>query len=231
LEIATRIITLQPKALEELPARLHQKVCVIHQSVRARPVPPKPAPSRTFDVCVIGHLRPVKDPFRTALAARRVKAESRIRVLHLGGAMDPGLAGRAQAEMRTNPRYHWLGEQTRRRVEQVLARSQLCVLSSRLEGGANVLSEAIVAGTPLLASRIAGSVGILGEDYDGYFGVGDTAALARLLDRAETDAAFLARLRSSCLKLRPLFDPDRERAAWRRIIAECEPPSTGTKAV
>ena len=131
------------------------------------------------------------------------------------------MATRARTEMKVNPRYRWLGEQPRARVQQILARSALLALSSKLEGGANVLSEAIVAGTPVLASRIPGSVGILGENYDGYFTVGDTEELARLLNRAESDSAFLARLRSHCAKLKPLFTTARERTAWRRLIAEC----------
>ena len=203
---------------------------VIYQSVRENPahtVPPLDS-RRDFEVSVVAHLRPVKDPFRTALAVRRLPPASRIRVLHLGAAMDARMASRAQAEMKVNPRYRWLGEQPRTRVQRILARSALCVLSSRLEGGANVLSEAIVASTPVLASRIAGSVGILGEDYAGYFRVGDSAELARLLYRAEKDPAFLARLKADCARLRPLFNPARERTAWRKLIIECCPaPSSG----
>jgi putative glycosyltransferase (TIGR04348 family) len=223
LDLATKIVTLQPKAQDELRPGLRDKVRVIYQSVAPK-LPHRSPPSdahKSFDVCVIGHLRPVKDPFRTALAVRRLPRDSRILVLHLGGAMEQVMASRARAEMRVNPRYHWLGEQPRARVQQILGRSALLVLSSKLEGGANVLSEAIVAGTPVLASRIPGSVGILGENYSGYFKVGDTEGLARLLGRAESDPAFLGRLTSDCAKLKPLFNPARERAAWRRLIAEC----------
>jgi glycosyltransferase involved in cell wall biosynthesis len=184
---------------------------------------PNPESRIHFEVCVIGHLRPVKDPLRAAYAARRLPPSSRLRILHLGAAMDARMAARARAEMRANPRYHWLGEQPRWRVRQILASSALCVLSSKLEGGANVVSEAIVAGVPLLASRIPGSVGLLGESYPGYFRVGDTQALAQLLHRAETDRAFLARLRSYCRRLAPCFDPGRERAAWSRLLEEFRP--------
>jgi len=82
------------------------------------------------------------------------------------------------------------------------------------------VSEAIVAGVPLIASRIAGSVGLLGESYPAYFKVGDTEGLARLLSRAETDQAFLTQLDSHCRKLAPRFDARRERGAWRRLLAE-----------
>ena len=134
--------------------------------------------------------------------------------------MDEKMADRARFEMSVNPRYQWVGEQPRWRVRQILERSALCVLSSKLEGGANVVSEAVVARVPLVASRIAGSVGILGESYPAYFKVGDTQGLARLLNRAETDRAFLTGLDSHCRKLAPLFDPRRERSAWSRLLAE-----------
>jgi putative glycosyltransferase (TIGR04348 family) len=227
LELATRLIVLQPKASEELASHLRHlrpKICLIYQScaakLRKRLYPRGLQPRRSFDVCVIGHLRPIKDPFRAARAARQLPLSSRIRVLHLGAAMDEAMARRARAEMTASTRYRWVGEQPRRRVQQILASSTLCVLSSKLEGGANVVSEAIVAGVPLLASRIPGSVGLLGESYSGYFTVGDTKGLAQLLYRAETDPAFLSKLRSQCSRLAPLFDPRREKAAWIRLLRE-----------
>ena len=237
LELATLLIALQPKASEELEPHLRDKLRVIFQSVSRGSGSgvrdyesriPNPESRIPFNVCVIGHLRPVKDPFRAALAARRLPSSSRLRILHVGAAMDKGMADRARFEMRVNPRYQWLAEQPQWRVRQILERSALCVLSSKLEGGANVVSEAIVAGVPLVASRIAGSVGLLGESYPAYFKVGDTQGLARLLNRAETDRAFLTGLDSHCRKLAPLFDPRRERGAWSRLLAELNPVRRAT---
>ncbi len=224
LELATRIVTLQPKALEALKPEWREKTRVIHQSARSQGKRGITARSgrgvRSFDVCVAGHLRPVKDPFRAALAARRLPPSSRIRILHLGAAMTQAMAARARSEMKANPRYYWLGEKPPGQIWRILRQSKLCVLSSRVEGGANILSEAIVAGTPVIASRIPGSVGILGEDYPGYFTVGRTDELAALLGRAESDFGFLAALRTRCRKLRPLFAPAREKAAWHNLLAE-----------
>ncbi|HKQ90806.1 MAG TPA: glycosyltransferase [Blastocatellia bacterium] len=90
--------------------------------------------------------------------------------------------------------------------------------SSRLEGGANVISEAIVAGTPVIASRIAGNIGLLGEDYAGYFSTGDNRGLARLMARVESDSEFLAELKSHCERLKSRFSPERELAALKRLI-------------
>jgi putative glycosyltransferase (TIGR04348 family) len=219
LEMATRIVALQPRALQRLKPTLKTKAQVIFQSVEARPRPAKTrAKEKTFDVCVIGHLRMIKDPFRAALASRLLPSSSRIRILQVGAAMSAAMAKRAQSEARRNPRYQWLGEMPRARVLGLVAKSQCCVLSSRMEGGANVLSEAIVAGVPVLASRIDGNVGILGADYPGLFPFGDTRALADLLQRVERGPGLLERLRRRIKILAPLFDRKKEERAWADLI-------------
>jgi putative glycosyltransferase (TIGR04348 family) len=193
LEFASSLILLQPKGIEELAAHLRSKARVIYQSV-ARPSRRVPKAKTTFDVCVLGHLREVKDPFRTALAARQLPATSRLRILHVGKALSDDMATHAAAEMTENPRYHWLGELPRWRALRVLARSHLLVLSSLSEGGANVISEALAMQVPIVASHIPGSIGLLGDAYPGYFPVQDTMALAHLLHQAETDTTFYAAL-------------------------------------
>ena len=224
LELATRMVTLQPLGEQELPEHLRPKVRTILQSVRATPGVPPPRES-TFDVCVVAHLRPVKDPFRATMASRLLPASSRLRVLQVGGAMSAAMEARAQAEEARNPRFRWLGELPRWGTRRTIARSRALVLSSVLEGGANVVSEAVVEGTPVLASHIAGSVGLLGEDYPGYFPVGDTRALARLLHRIESEPDFLRELREWCVGLAARFHPDREREAWASLLREIAPES------
>jgi putative glycosyltransferase (TIGR04348 family) len=219
LELADRLIVLQPLAVEALPGPVRDKARVIYQSVPAPRFGAAPR-QRTFDVCVLAHLRPVKDPFRTARAARLLPPTSRLRVLHLGAALSDEMESQARQEQRDNPRYRWLGERPRGRALVVLARCRLLSLTSRLEGGANVISEAVTLGTPVVSSRIAGSVGLLGEDYPGYFPTGDTEALADLLRRAETNASFLAELRRRGDELRPLFEPAEERRRWAGLLGE-----------
>ena len=230
LDTADRIVVLQPKAIEELRPGWRDKARVIYQSVEDLPGPASKTKANKayvndrsngrFDVCVIGHLRAVKDPFRAALAARSLPCSSRIRILQIGTAMTDAMAARARKEMRANPRYEWLGELPRSHVRRILAKSRLSVVPSRIEGGANVVSEAITASVPILASRIGGNVGILGTDYPGLFDVGDTQQLARLLTQAETHQEYLAELRNRCKKLAPLFDPTREEQAWADLISE-----------
>jgi putative glycosyltransferase (TIGR04348 family) len=219
LEMATRLIVLQPMGASEIPAHLRARARVIYQSVR-KPHGTVSPRRRVFEVCVLGHLRPVKDPFRTAEASRLLPAASRIQVVHAGAALGGEMEERARAEAKSNPRYHWVGEVPRWKALRLLARSRLLVLSSQMEGGANVVSEAIATSTPVLASRIPGSVGLLGEDYPGYFPVGDTQALADLLHRAETDRGYYRALKAWCRRLLPLVDPRRERASWQRLLRE-----------
>lgn len=237
LDMATRIVVLQPKATEELRPSWQKKTRVIYQSVKngqaltstsGRSAKPQGNSTNarelsSFDVSVIGHLRAVKDPFRTAIAARLLPDSSRVRVLQIGGAMTEAMANRARKEMSINKRFRWLGQLTQLRALQILKKSSLCVLSSRMEGGANVLSEAIAASVPMLASRIDGNIGILGAAYPGYFDVGNTRQLAQLLTRAETSPGYLAELRSWSKSLAVLAEPAREEQSWSDLISELFP--------
>ena len=218
MQMADALVALHDLIADELPVELTKKLHVIRQS--ARPLPGSRSPGRrNFDACVIGHLRDEKDPFRSALAARLLADSSRLRVIHFGKAHSEEWAHRAHTEMAQNPRYLWKGEVSGARVRQALMRTQLMIISSSQEGGANVVSEALVAGVPIIASEIAGNIGLLGADYSGYYPVGDEAALAKLLHRAETDSAFLRTLEKQCKQLASEFTVEREAAAWVRVIA------------
>jgi len=218
---ADRLILLQPEGAEELAPELRDKARVIRQSAIRAPASIKKN-RRWFDVCVIGHLRPVKDPFRTAEAARLLPPSSRIRVLHAGSALSEEMETRARAEMADNPRYFWLGDRPRWQIRGLLAKSQVMVLSSQMEGGANVVSEALVADLPVLSSRISGSIGMLGEDHPGYFEVGATEGLAALLRRCEEEPDFLELLTERSRAQAPLYDPAKEMEAWKSLLSELD---------
>jgi putative glycosyltransferase (TIGR04348 family) len=215
LALATRIIVLQPEGLKKIPPRFRARAVSIIQSA----VVPRANPDRKhFTVCFLGHLRAVKDPFRAAYAMRDLPADSRIRLIQAGGAYTPAMAARARAEMRRNSRYRWLGNISQQRAHALLASSRLLVLTSRLEGGANVVCEALAAGVPVISSDIDGSRGLLGHDYPGYFHVGDTRALRALLLRAERDSEFYDRLRRACRARAKLVDPAHERAGLGKVV-------------
>jgi putative glycosyltransferase (TIGR04348 family) len=219
LELADRLVLLQPAGLEELALPERAKARTIYQSA-TRPRGRFPPRRDVFEVLVLGHLRPVKDPLRAAAAARLRPASSRLRVLHAGAALTPEAAGAARHEEASNQRYRWLGPLPRWRALRLLARVRALVLTSQMEGGANVVSEALACSVPVLSSRIPGSTGILGSDYPGYFAVGDAKGLAILLARAEDEPAFLADLRRRARALSSLVSPARERESWRRLLRE-----------
>ncbi len=222
MQLADRLVALNSLAWRVVPKRFRKKLHVIFQSA-AKPSRPHRPSRRRVEISVIGHLRDAKDPLRAAAAARLLPPASRIRIVHLGRAYSAEWAAEAIAEMAANPRYVWRDDVPRAAVQNLLQRSHAMVLSSRSEGGANVISEAIVAGVPILASRMDGNVGLLGARYPGYFPVGNTAALARLLWRIETDRQFVARLRRAIVRRALLFRPEREIAAWRLLLAELAP--------
>ena len=218
MALADRLVALNGLAGRVVPQSLCSRLCVIHQSAARLPHPRRPS-ARAVVVSVIGHLRDVKDPLRAAEAARLLPAASRVRIEQVGRAYTPEWAARAEAEMKANPRYLWRGDVPSAAVRRLLARSHAMVISSLSEGGANVISEAVVAGVPVLASRMDGNVGLLGVDYPGYFPVGDTQALARLLQRLENEPRFVTRLGKALARRAPLFRPTREATAWRCLLA------------
>jgi putative glycosyltransferase (TIGR04348 family) len=218
LEMATRLVVLQSMALKELPKRLHSKTRIIYQS--ADRMNGQESEKNGFRVCVVGHLRPEKDPLRTALAVRQLPESSRISVVHIGGALTDSLKKRAASESKTNPRYRWMGELPYRKTRRILADSHLLSLTSVMEGSSNALSEALASSVPVIASKIPGLIGTLGKDYPGYFQTGDTRGLGHLLYRAETDNDFYQSLSKHCARLAPFISPTREKASWRELLGE-----------
>ncbi len=219
METADRLVVFQPLALEELREDLRKKARLIYQSAERTPNPDPPERSAIV-ISVVGHIQEVKDPLRAAMASRKLPKDSRIRIVQAGDADDGQLVERARNEALRNPRYRYLGSIPRWKVRKLIAGSRLLVLSSKIEGGANVISEAIVDYVPVLASRIPGNIGILGEDYPGYFEPGDTNGLAELMYRAETDEDFYQHLKTHCALLARLFRPEKEIKAWEKLIRE-----------
>ncbi len=225
LQLATHLVVLQPAGLERLDPGMRHKARVIYQSAPAL-APHQPASSpRHVDVIMIGHLREEKLP-ATFMQAAALVTSPRVRLLHVGAALDATLGALAEQTAEATPRYNWLGALPHAQTRQRLKRCALMVISSEMEGGANVIIEAVTCGVPVLATDIDGNRGMLGNDYQGYFPVGDSAALARLIDSAANDPAFYATLQRQCAIRAPLFEPARERAAVCDLMDNCGLHST-----
>jgi len=218
LHSADRLVVLNQLGAAALPEGLRSKARVVLQSCAARRALAKTR--QHLRALMVGHLRAEKSPQTYFGAARLLGDRPDILLDHIGAALDPALGAQASALMAECPRYRWLGGlahgETRKRIQA----AHVLVHPSRMEGGAHVVIEAVQAGTPVLASRIDGNVGLLGEGYGGYFEPGDSAALATLLQRLRDEPAMLVDLHKQCAARAGLFDPARESAALHALVAE-----------
>jgi putative glycosyltransferase (TIGR04348 family) len=224
LALADALVVLNSHGPQRLPQALRPRCHVVLQSCSDRLTLPKTL--RHLRALMVGHLREEKDPRTAFRAMGRLRARPDIRLEHVGAALDPVLGAEARALSEPCPAYRWLGglphAQTRRRIQA----AHLLVHPSRMEGGAHVVIEAVRSGTPVLASRIDGNTGLLGDDWPGLFEAGDDGGLARLLVQARDDPDMLPGLQSRLAALSPLFSPEAERGALLRIVARLLHPDT-----
>ena len=216
MEMADRLIVLQSSALDSITPSLRYKVQVIYQSVEIDL--PDPVAKEDFLVSVIGHLREEKDPFCVARSLPLLPSDSKITVRHLGQAMNSQMGDLARNYNATLNRYQWIGEVSHADTLRMLSQSRLMVISSLMEGGAHVVSEAIALGIPVIASDIPGNRGLLGESYPAYYPVGDERALANLLYRSETIPTFYASLQKHIDLRRELIKPAREKQSIQEMV-------------
>jgi putative glycosyltransferase (TIGR04348 family) len=222
LRLATRLVVLQEAGLLELETQLRGKASVIYQS--AEPLEPVMPGARGQDteIIMIGHLRDEKDPL-TFMQAAALVTSTGVRMTHIGGALDPALGEQALSTQQAVPRYRWLGNLPQPSTREHLRQSHLMVIASKMEGGANVIIEAVTSGVPVLASDISGNRGMLGADYAGYFPMGDSKALARMIDQTVADPVLYVLLKAQCNARAPQFSPEREQAAVLQLVDNLVP--------
>jgi putative glycosyltransferase (TIGR04348 family) len=223
LDAASRLVVLQELGIEELPAQHRAKARVIYQSMPSRRDVAKTA--KRLVAVMVGHMRDVKSPQTLFDAARLLGSRDDIEIRHIGRAEEEHWAQLARKTEADCPNYRWLGPLPHGDTRRAIQRAHVLVHTSILEGGAHVIIEAVCSGTPVIASRVAGNVGMLGRDYEGYFKHGDAAGLARVVtacrdaQKADDPARFgLARLSAQCALRAPLFAPETERRAVQQLV-------------
>jgi putative glycosyltransferase (TIGR04348 family) len=217
LQCSAALVVLQECAPQALPKALQSKAQVIFASAPRRATLIKS--SRHLRALMVGHLRDEKDPLTYLRAATRLAFRPDIALDHIGDALEPALGQAAQLTASGCPQYRWLGGLAHGPTRSRIQRAHVLVHPSKMEGGAHVIVEAVQSGTPVLASRIEGNVGMLGPDYSGYFALGDDGALAALLQRCQDEADFLPLLRQQCAARAALFEPQREQGLLRQLVA------------
>ena len=217
LQHADRLVVLNELGIARLPLALQSKASVCLQSCPLRQ--PQQKTQRHLRALMVGHLREEKSPQTYFDAARLLASRSDILLDHIGDGLDATLAEEARALMHQNPHYRWLGGMRHGATRARIAAAHVLVHASRMEGGAHVVMEAVTSGTPVLASRIDGNLGLLGADHPGVFDWGDAAALAALLERARDDASMLPLLRAHGDARADLFQPGRERQTLLTLLS------------
>jgi len=225
LRLADRLVVLQELGAQRLPLALRARCTACFQSCPARR--PLAKTARYLRALMVGHLRDEKSPGTYFEAARLLATRNDIVLDHIGAPLDAALGAQAVALAREQPHYRWLGAldhaATRRRIQQ----AHVLVHASRIEGGAHVIAEAVRSGTPVIASRIDGNVGMLGADHPGYFDCDDAGALAALLTRARDEPDMLVALERHGALRAPLFEPERERATLLHLLNDLlNPPAS-----
>lgn len=213
---AKSLIVLQPAGLAELPTKFQDKTRVLFQSTTSRQTLLKT--NRHVRAVMVGHLRSEKSPQTFFDVAAFLAKRGDIELHHIGGEHDQALAQQAHDTATKYPNYRFLGARTHEQTRRYIQRSHVLVHPSVMEGGAHVIMEAVCSGVPVLSSRIAGNIGMLGEDYDGFFTTGDAHELARLLIRFREDASFAVQLQMQCAQRAYLFEAARERSGLITIV-------------
>jgi putative glycosyltransferase (TIGR04348 family) len=216
---ADRLVVLHERAVDDLPAMYRHKAIACFQSTPMR-LSTTRKPQRHLRALMVGHLRAEKSPQTYFAAARKLAGRSNILLDHIGAALDPALGAEAQAVQQACPLYRWLGPLPHAGARRRIQAAHVLVHPSLMEGGAHVVMEAVRSGTPVIASRISGNVGMLGVDYEGYFEPGDANGLASLLEQCRDDPDMLGRLGAQCALRAPLFEPALEQATLLTLLAE-----------
>ena len=234
LQWAQSLVTLQDRGPVALPLGMRNRAVVVLQSTGAWQTLAKPsAPLRAV---MVGHLRDEKSPQTLFAAARLIAPDEGIVIDHIGSALDAALGAQARVTEQACPHYRWWGELTHPQVRRRIQRAHVLVHTSRVEGGAHVLMEAVRSGTVVLASRIDGNVGMLGEDYAGYFEWNNAAQLVQLLRRCR-DAVrnpagqddLYTQLQRQCAQRAPLFSAEAEQAALLQLVSALTNPPNSPK--
>ncbi len=228
---ATRLVVLQPNGLNELSESDKVRANVIYQSAPRRESHRSRRKGQDFRVVMVGHLREEKDPATYLRAAHLLQGAPGIQLSLIGAGLDLGLMKLAMATQAQISTFTYLGAQSHQKTLEAISAADLLVHTSRLEGGAHVILEALQSGTPVLASNIGGNVGMLDDGYPGLFELGNEFAMVALIRQCATDANFYDLLVGRCASFADRFNPVHESNELRRLMMSFVNPADAKLAL
>ena len=219
MEVGNVLVVLQSHAKDQVPPLYRNKSTIIYQSIEKLSVDSERSKSDSeFKVVLISNIRSVKDPLIASRACRLISPASKLKITHVGYCLDEELGSELTRENKSNIRYEWVGGLSKLEAMTILSESDVLLITSQHEGAGRVVGEAIQLGVPIISTNNLGVVGILGDDYEGYYPVGDAKALSDILAKAEQDKSFLIRLNVHCQNRSSLFDIEEEKKNWEQLI-------------
>lgn len=218
MQTADRLVLLHEGSLEKVPEDLHEKCVVIYPSVDLPDgLKHQPKEENAFEVMMAGNVRAEKNLPVAMDACDLLPADTQIK-LHVYGDGHGALAQKMLAATASTTPFLWKGKMDHTALMGKMAQADLLLNTSTQEGGANAICEALCLGLPVVASKISGNVGMLGQDYEGYFTSGDAQSLSKVLVRCSTDAGFYQTLLDQVNERALLFDYTAESRRWRELL-------------
>ncbi len=226
LQLASRLVVLQAQGVYDLPVPLQEKTVVVFQSspklakfAKQSPLSPS-SDAQTLKIAVVGHLRAEKSPETTFAVAQQLALQGlAMRITHVGKALTQGGQVQAQRTEQDYPaHYQWLGGLSHADSLAMIANSDVLLHPSAMEGGALAIIEAVQAGIPLIASRVSGHIGLLGNDYEGLFDWANVDQAVFLLRLLACKPAFKQRLLAQCQARSHLFSPQTEQSQLLNLL-------------
>lgn len=121
--------------------------------------------------------------------------------LQVIGSGPLGASLRKHAECVLGQRLDWVGGLPMARVREAMAKADCVVLPSRYDGWGAVVSEALLAGTPAIASDTCGAAGVvMASQTGGVFPAGQIRPLQDLLDKALSAGSITSQQRRQLAK-------------------------------
>jgi len=221
LEQADALVLSQQASKRVLPAELHSKCSIIYSSIELPTYLPN-IPNLQNDhthIVIASHIREVKNPLIIPQALSLIP-DAKVKVHLLGDALDIELGEQVKLATTSDSRFVWHGPLDRETTLAWMKAADYTLNTSFQEGGANSIAESICVGTPVLASKIDGNVGFLGDNYPGYFDPYEPESLASLTKQVLGDTQLSEQLQRTCSNRSHLFTRTQEQQGWDNLVTK-----------